>query len=143
MKQRKSMSANKRWFMSWYFCFGILLLAFGIWRFCFFTKEPSVMVFQGLDALLSIIVSIFLFAKAWAADYELSSINVRHRYSSAKEYEEVKRKLILRLQSEEDVELLAGDILEVIVVASKKPDPYKLQSASLELDRLASFNVTQ
>ena len=137
------MNDIKRWLLSLYVRFGILLLAYGTWRLGFFTKDPSVMTFQGLDGVLAIIVAIILFAKAWTADYEITIKNVRHRYSSAKDYEEVKQKLILRLQSEEDVELLAGDILEVIVVASKKPDPYKLQSASLELDRLASFNVTQ
>lgn len=136
------MNANKRWFLSWYFRFGILLLAFGFWRFGFFTKEPSVMAFQGLDALLAIILAIFLFAESWTADYEQLIMNVRHRHSSTKDYEEVKRKLLLRLQSERDVEFLADDILEVIVVASKNPDPYRLQSASRELDRLASFKVT-
>tara|TARA_B100000408_G_scaffold94849_1_gene72983 strand:+ start:403 stop:567 length:165 start_codon:yes stop_codon:yes gene_type:complete len=53
----------------------------------------------------------------------------------------MKKKLIVRLQNDEDLELLADDIIEVIAVARNDPDGFR--AANRELDRLASFNTEQ
>ena len=63
----------------------------------------------------------------------------RHRYARASVTEEVKVKLMTRLQNDQDLELLADDIIEVMAVARNDPDG--LRAASRELDRLATFNT--
>lgn len=65
----------------------------------------------------------------------------RHRYARAAVTDEVKRKLIDRLHQEQDLDLLAEDIIEVIAVARNDPDGFR--AANRELDRLASFDTEQ
>ena len=65
----------------------------------------------------------------------------RHRYARGPVTEDMKKKLIVRLQNDEDLELLADDIIEGIAVARNDPDGFR--AANRELDRLASFNTEQ
>lgn len=73
-----------------------------------------------------------------------SYTNGRHRYARAAVTDELKRKLIDRLHGlhqEQDLELLADDIIEVIAVARNDPEGFR--AANRELDRLASFDTDQ
>ena len=65
----------------------------------------------------------------------------RHRYARGPVSEAVKQKLMTRLQNDQNLELLAEDIIEVIAVARNDPDGFR--AASRELDRLASFEPDQ
>lgn len=65
----------------------------------------------------------------------------RHRYARASVTDEVKKKLMARLQNDQDLELLADDLIEVMAVVRNDPDGFR--AANRELDRLASFNTKQ
>lgn len=65
----------------------------------------------------------------------------RHRYARASVTEELKGKLIDRLQQEQNLELLADDLIEVIAVARNDPDGFR--AANRELDRLANFDSSK
>ena len=65
----------------------------------------------------------------------------RHRYARGPVTEDMKKKLIVRLQNDEDLELLADDIIEVIAVTRNDPDGFR--AGNRELDRLGSFNTEQ
>lgn len=62
----------------------------------------------------------------------------RHRYARGPVSEDVKKKLMDRLQNDQDFELFAEDIIEVMGVARNDPDGFR--AANRELDRLASFD---
>lgn len=62
----------------------------------------------------------------------------RHRYARGPVTDSVKLKLIERLQAEQDLGLLAEDIIEMIAVGRNDPDGFR--AVNRELDRLANFN---
>ncbi|MGP9797008.1 hypothetical protein ACT3UJ_06585 [Halomonas sp. 86] len=71
----------------------------------------------------------------------VSHTNGRHRYARGPVAEDVKKKLIARLQNDQDFDQLAEDIIEVIAVARNDPDGFR--AANRELDRLASIDTEQ
>ncbi|WP_267400692.1 hypothetical protein [Pseudomonas sp. GM_Psu_2] len=67
-------------------------------------------------------------------------MSTRHRYAHGPVTEQLKQKLLLRLQQDQgNADLLAEDILELIAVARNDKDGFR--AASRELDRLLNLDT--
>ncbi|MFL1449394.1 hypothetical protein ACI77O_13435 [Pseudomonas tritici] len=67
-------------------------------------------------------------------------MRTRHRYTRGPVTDQLKQKLLSRIKQDNgDADLLAEDIIELIAVARNDQDGFS--AASLELDRLLSFET--
>ncbi len=91
-----------------------------------------------LASIIPFALTVYFVTRVRAGEVA-SSTTGRHRYARASVTDEVKMKLMTRLQNDQDLELLADDIIEVMAVARNDPDGFR--AASCEFDRLATFNT--
>lgn len=121
----------------------VALLAFALWRHLSvgpLRDQPLFFLAATFGAviLVYVVADFFHTRKPISARVD-AAIGGRHRSVRGTATNEVRKKLIQRLRAEQDLELLADDLMQIIAAESNHPSGFI--AASRELDRLAMFDT--